>query len=205
MIFLALVVVAVIITYLVLWIVVVTVTYKIVRRRGATRKTAWYAAGLACLIMFLIPFWDWVPTIAAHRYYCWKDSGFTVYKTLDRWKQENPGVAETLVRTEGAPTVKEGNTLKYLLNQRFIWEVRDRHLPLLPVAIREDRLVDRTTNAVLARAVDVTTGCGGLMTSEQWWCSWKSWLKQGPCDITGKAEREFSEMRLAAERLGERR
>lgn len=197
-----LIVLAVVATYLVLWIVVVTVTYKVARRRGTTRKTAWYAAGLACLIMFLIPFWDWLPTVAAHRYYCWKDSGFTVYKTLDQWKQENPGVAETLVRTEGAPTVQEGNTLKYLLNQRFVWEAHYHHLPILPVTVYEDRLIDRTTSAVLARAVDVRTGCGIAMTSEKWWCNWKGWLDQGPCDITGKATGEFMEMEHAAARLG---
>jgi hypothetical protein len=36
--------------------------------------------------MYLIPFWDWLPTVAAHRYYCWKDSGFAVSKTLDQWR-----------------------------------------------------------------------------------------------------------------------
>jgi hypothetical protein len=116
-------------------------------------------------------------------------------------------VAETLRRKDSSEYAADPHTgtQTHFLNQRFMWEIRHSDPPLLPVTIREDRVVDRTTNAVLARAVDVRTGCGGLMTSEQWCCSWKSWLEQGPCDLTGKAEREFSEMRLAAERLGERR
>jgi hypothetical protein len=200
-----LIVAAVAATYLILWIVVVTITYKVVRRRGGTRKTAWYAAGLAFLIMYLIPFWDWLPTVAAHRYYCWKDSGFTVYKTLDQWKQENPGVAETLTwkdRSDLTIDPRDGIQTVFL-NQRFTWETRHFALPLLPVRIREYRLVDRKTNGVLARAVDVPTGCGNPMVSDKW-CSWKGWLDQGPCDITGKATGEFMEMETAAKKLGGR-
>jgi hypothetical protein len=201
-----LIVLAVVATYVVLWIVVVTVTYKVVRRRGTTRKTAWYAAGIAFVIMFLIPFWDWLPTVAAHRYYCWKDSGFTVYKTLDQWKQENPGVAETLRWKDPSDYTADprNGTRTIFLNQRFIREKRQGDLPLLPVTVYEDRLIDRTTNAVLARVVYVGTGCGGLMTSGEWWCNWKGWLDQGPCDITGKAKGEFMEMETAARKLGGR-
>ena len=196
-----LIVLAVAVAYLVLWLVVVTVTYWIAKRKGASRKKAWLAAGIACLVMYLIPFWDWLPTVAAHRYYCWKDSGFTVYKTLDQWKAENPGVAETLVPTKGAPSDRQGSTTSYFLNQRFIWEIHYRHLPLLPMTVYEHRLVDGKTNDVLARAVDVGTGCGIPMTSNEF-CSWKGWLDQGPCDITGKAVGEFMAMEAAASKLG---
>ena len=48
----------------------------------------------AVLVMYLIPFWDWLPTIATHRYSCTTQSGFWIYKTLDQWKKENPGVME---------------------------------------------------------------------------------------------------------------
>jgi hypothetical protein len=50
----------------------------------------------AVLVMWLIPFWDWIPTVVVHQYYCATESGFWVYKTLDQWKKENPGVMETL-------------------------------------------------------------------------------------------------------------
>jgi hypothetical protein len=198
-----LIVLAVAVAYLLLWLVVVTVTYRIAKRKGASRKKAWVAAGIACLLMYLIPFWDWLPTVAAHRYYCWKDSGFTVYKTLDQWKAENPGVAETLRwkdLSDHSVDPRTGNQTVFL-NQRFLWETHYRHLPILPVTIYEDRLVDRETNAILARAVDLGTGCGNPMTSNEF-CSWKGWLDQGRCDITGRATREFMEMETAARKLG---
>ena len=198
-----LIVLAVVVAYLILWIVVVTVAYRIAKRKGASRKTTWVAAGIACLIMYLIPFWDWLPTVAAHRYYCWRDSGFTVPKTLEQWKAENPGVAETLKwkNASGNTTDPLTGTWTVFLNQRFLWETRYRHLPILPVTIYEHRLVDRKTDAMLARVVDLGTRCGNPMVSGEL-CGWKTWLHQGPCDITGRAEREFMEMEHAAERLG---
>src|SRR5512139_2322074 len=51
----------------------------------------------AVLVMYMIPLWDWVPTVAVHQFYCAKDAGFWVYKTPDQWRVENPGVLETLV------------------------------------------------------------------------------------------------------------
>lgn len=60
----------------------------------SAKKWGWGAA----LVMYMIPFWDWIPTVAVHQFYCAKDSGFWVYKTLDQWKAENPGVMEGLVR-----------------------------------------------------------------------------------------------------------
>jgi hypothetical protein len=197
------IVLAVLLLYLGLWVATLIITYHVATRRGAPPSRAWRATGVAFLVMYLLLFWDWLPTVAAHRYYCWKDSGFTVYQTLDQWKQENPGVAETLRWKDPSDYAADPRTgtQHYFLNQRFIWEIRDSDLPLVPVTIREDRLVDRKTNEVLARAVDLGTGCGGPMTSDTF-CSWKSWLNQGPCDITGKAVGEFHAMVTAAKRLG---
>ena len=80
--------------YLLISIGVVVGTVSYARKHGrSVKRWGWGAA----LVMWLIPFWDWLPTVAAHQYYCATESGFWVYKTLDQWKKENPGVAETLV------------------------------------------------------------------------------------------------------------
>ncbi|MBK7764911.1 MAG: hypothetical protein IPI44_01795 [Sulfuritalea sp.] len=64
------------------------------RKHGkSTKRWGWGAA----LVMYLIPFWDWIPTVAVHQYYCATEAGFWVYKTPEQWKKENPGVMETLV------------------------------------------------------------------------------------------------------------
>src|SRR4051812_6042339 len=55
------------------------------------------------LIIYLPVFWDHIPTIMAHRYHCDKEAGIWIYKTVDQWKAENPGVFETLIVNNGAP------------------------------------------------------------------------------------------------------
>jgi hypothetical protein len=75
------------------------------------------------LVMYHLVFWDWVPTVVAHQYYCATEAGFWVYKTVDEWKAENPGVMETLVASKGAPSARKGDmqnyTDTYFLNKRI--------------------------------------------------------------------------------------
>jgi hypothetical protein len=119
----------------------------------------------AALVMFLIPGWDWMPTVVAHKYYCEKEAGFWVYKTLDQWKVENPGVMETLVANKGAPSREErfddghGRTDTYLLNDRFNWIVNQQDIsPWLPIILKEQQVKDVQKNEVLARYVDFASG-----------------------------------------------
>ena len=82
--------------YLLISIGVVTLAVKSARQQGANAKgLGWTAA----LVMYLIPFWDLLPTIAADQYNCARYAGLFVYKTVDRWKELNPGVFETLSLT----------------------------------------------------------------------------------------------------------
>jgi len=46
--------------------------------------------------MYNLVFWDLIPTLAMHKYYCANEAGFWVYKTPEQWVKENPGVAKTL-------------------------------------------------------------------------------------------------------------
>jgi len=48
------------------------------------------------IIMFMTVFWDLIPVYAVHNYQCKNNAGFIIYKTLDEWKLENQGVAQTL-------------------------------------------------------------------------------------------------------------
>jgi hypothetical protein len=114
----------------------------------------------AALVMFLIPCWDWIPTVVAHKYYCEKEAGFWVYKTLDQWKAENPGV---LLNLEGRSTNTHNEEHEYTethqLNQRINWVIKLRGLSsILQISKREESLVDGKNNEVLARLVDFSRG-----------------------------------------------
>jgi hypothetical protein len=167
--------------YVLVSIIVVTITYRTAKSNGAPEPRVRRAAGVAALVMYLLLFWDWVPTVVAKQYYCRTQGGFSHYKTLDQWKAENPGVAETLVAPTLAPYTKEDSVTTFLLNQRFAWEARQQHLPLLSVIVYENRLVDRKTGELLARQGNVGTGDASPLVGG----SWKVWLDQGPCDGPG--------------------
>jgi hypothetical protein len=119
----------------------------------------------AALVMYLIPFWDWIPTVAMHRYYCETEAGFWVYKTPEQWKQENPGVMEALVANKGAPSRDEQfddghrRTTTYLLNERFNWVVTQQDISnVLPIIRTEQLVTESKRNEVLARYVDFASG-----------------------------------------------
>jgi hypothetical protein len=112
------------------------------------------------------PFWDWIPTVATHQFYCAKDSGFWVYKTLDQWEAENPGVIEGLVSNNGLVRKSVGDGQNYtdtsFLNSRFNWLVKKTGPSLFNRWRWEQELVDGKTNGVLARYVDFSTGNGHI-------------------------------------------
>jgi hypothetical protein len=144
----------------------------------SVKKWGWGAA----LVMYLIPFWDWIPTLAVHQYYCQKEAGFWVYKTLDEWKRENPGVAETLVANKGYPSKHEGDMANYtttnFLNSRFNLVVKHRGPLFLHRWLREDALVDAKTSEVLSRYVDFSTS---QQRRQAGWSGWKFWLDNRQC------------------------
>ncbi len=75
--------------YLLIAIGVVSWAMSYAKKNGKrVMRWGWGAA----FVMFLIPFWDWIPTVAAHKYYCATEAGFWVYKTPEQWKRENPNM-----------------------------------------------------------------------------------------------------------------
>jgi hypothetical protein len=90
---LGLVVLFVIGIYFVLSLVVTIFAAHQADKRG---KNPWVWGGLAAFAMYNLVFWDLIPTLVMHKYYCSTQAGFWVYKTPEQWKAENSGVAETL-------------------------------------------------------------------------------------------------------------
>lgn len=177
--------------------------------RAKDGKSAIRRGLVAALVMFLIPCWDWIPTVVAHKYYCEKEAGFWVYKTLDQWKAENPGVIEGLVANAGAPSRYEqfddghGEASTYLLNDRFHWIVTQQDFTnLLPIIRVEQQVKDLKRNEVLARYVDFGAGnsVGNYEGSQG---PMKFWLRNGHCIGGGNnqdALRNFRNLFMGAEK-----
>ena len=142
----------------------------------STLRWGWGAA----LAMYLLVFWDWIPTVVAHKYYCDTQAGFWVYKTPEQWKQENPGVMETLISNKGQVSKSVGDNNNFIdtnyMNQRFIY-VNKHHGPLWFNRWRhEQEIIDGKTNDTIAREVNFSTS---QERRQAGWSGWKFWLDSG--------------------------
>ena len=130
------------------------------KNNKSAKRWGWGAA----FVMYSIVFWDWIPTVTVHQFYCAKDSGFWVYKTLDQWKAENPGVMETLVANKGDPSTSQGDMQNFIdthfWNQRIISKFEKSGPFIYKVWRHEQTIIDAKTGEVLSRFVDFSTGNG---------------------------------------------
>jgi hypothetical protein len=144
--------------YLALSIVAVRFVVHWARRRG---RSVWGWGVLAGFVMYNLVFWDWIPTIVAHDYYCKKEAGFWVYKTPEQWKKENPGVAETLKESLARKRQEDlGNTRRFWLTQRFYEDVV-RVRVLHSLGRTEKKFFDAKTGELIARSINFYRGASG--------------------------------------------
>lgn len=141
--------------------------------RGWKGSKRWLGAACGFLIVYLPVFWDWLPTVVAHKYYCEKEAGFWVYKTVEQWKTENPGVMEGLASYNNNPggfnvnwpsQHEQRNDGHNKINANHINERFDEIVSwqdissVLPIIRKENVLFDIKKKAVIARYVDFGTG-----------------------------------------------
>ena len=149
--------------YLLIAISVVRWAIRYARDSGRSAKRwGWGAA----FVMYSLVFWDWLPTVAVHQYYCATESGFWVYKTLDKWKAENPGVMGTLTTQRVWPSKHVGDMKNYvstdIINQRFNYVFKKNGPFLFNRWRHEQAILDSKTSEVLARHIDFSTGNGNV-------------------------------------------
>ena len=141
--------------------------------------------GLGGFLLVVLPvFWDFVPTVVTWRSFCNQDAGLKVYKTVEQWKQENPGVAETLTYSDRVDLETFDGGDRYFLNQRFSWETR-REIPKeWGIHQSDESLIDRQTNQVIAHYRDYSTAVYGSMTGGHGGGlrAWKLWMARNTCE-----------------------
>jgi hypothetical protein len=159
--------------YLAVVVVVTRAAYRWAKGKGLSKTKCRLAAAGGFLVVYLPVFWDHIPTVVAHQYYCAKDSGFWVYKTVDQWKAENPRVMERLLSYNKNPggfnvewpsrhELRDDGRNKISTNQvneRFIVVVSWQDISdILLITKHESVLIDVKTNDVLARYADFGAG-----------------------------------------------
>jgi len=161
--------------------------------KNRSRKLAIYSGTTVFLAIFLPVFWDWIPTIIAHDYYC-KQTGVTEFKPVEQWKKENPGVWETLRDYNSDEWYEARKDRKYLdyqgqryertpINPRISrYKSRIRHEPLL-VFTTTYLVYDEGKQEVLAMSKSTGSGPGNTLElgSDYGWSGFKLWLGKKPC------------------------
>jgi hypothetical protein len=154
----------------------------------------------AALGMYLMVFWDWIPTVVAHKYYCATEAGFWVYKTPEQWKKENPGVMEGLVSNKGQVRdyVENGDSYTRTghMNQRFNYVGKRSNQLLFNRWRHEQEIIDSKTNKTIARELDFSTSQQPLQAG---WSGWKFWLYRERCG--DYAHRDNGDMSSIANQL----
>ena len=167
--------------YLAISIFIVRGTARWARRTGRGVKRWAFAAAFG---MYLLVFWDHIPTLMLHKYYCATKAGFWVYKTPEQWKAENPGVAETLTWKSNPPDYKVPNiTEGYRLNERFAWVIRREQASVLPVRLHYESIIDVKTGETMVKRIVVGSGYGNfLVGGGESWNVLKFWVGAELCD-----------------------
>jgi hypothetical protein len=156
-----------------------TWTYRARRRKGQSQRAAFVWAMAAVALLSLPITWDAIPTWIAFEHYSRNEAGVKILKTLEQWKAENPGVAETLepyrLRDKRANVTRLANgKLRYPLNDRFAYDTWKRDQLFLSVYANSYEVIDRKSGEVLMRYVEVGSGNPGGLASggERWWAFW---------------------------------
>lgn len=173
--------------------------------RKATRlgKRGWVWGGVAAFAMYNLVFWDLIPTLVMHKYYCATEAGFWIYKTPEQWDAENPGVRESLPEenAKGSPSsyaeFENGHGIAhtYRLNEYFKWVVSQHDVSmLLPIIRTEEEVKDAKKNEILARYVGFSTG-NAVKNTVGPPGPLKFWLSRKQCDGGGSGKDALSEFR----------
>lgn len=181
--FLGLVVLALPLTLMIIILIALVLATTLFSAKAARKgKSAWGWGLLGFLVVFLPIFWDWIPTVVAHKYYCATEAGFWVYKTPEQWKKENPGVMETLTTQKNPPHEFVGDENNSTNTTFWNDRIKTIHISEGPIFLhrwkREDELIDIKTNERLARYVDFSAS---QQRREPGWSGWKFWLDSRFC------------------------
>ena len=181
-----------ILLYLAVLVGATVLGYQWAKWRGWPPGKRWSAAAVGFLVIFLPMFWDWMPTVWLHSYYCEKYAGLTVSKTPEQWKKENPGVAESLVRQDPPKQIGSEQAYYMQLNQRFRREAQRSEKPLWLIE-RQNRTVDSKTGELMVRLINFSTGQSGRIEEFR---DIKIWMNRGSCKREGQAIRrkEFGQL-----------
>jgi hypothetical protein len=166
----------------------------------ANNKRPWLWGGLAAFVMYNLVFWDLIPTLVMHKYYCGTQAGFWVYKTPDQWMKENTDLKAEDLRSEGEKMYLGSHTAGWIwnfphkpfknnhdrrvamINSRVYFDSEDikKVSRVLPIHKFTSFIADAKNDERLAQQVTFGSGYGNPMTTGGI-LGFKSWLASDNC------------------------
>ena len=165
---------------------------KVAHWAKVSNGKTWLWGGLAAFIMYNLVFWDWIPTLIAHKYYCSTQAGFWIYKTPEGWQKENPEMKENVsYKEQGSPNSKDylGQEIKYgwktsfFLNKRTHIKIEETvisNVPLISLRRREETLFDARKKFILIKKITFETGHSSGAPRDL--SDFKFWINFKPCN-----------------------
>lgn len=131
------------------------------------KRSPWRWGALAAFVMYNLVFWDFIPTLVMHKYYCSTEAGFWVYKTPEQWKTENPkmkekvGYDETSTDDFRQEKITGGFRTRFSVNKRskveFVREVTTI-ASFIKIQRAEESLFDAKNNILLTKKNSFSAG-----------------------------------------------
>jgi hypothetical protein len=195
-----------------IWITRATVNWA-----KRNNRSQWCWGGLTAFAMYSLVFWDFIPTLIAHKYYCATEAGFWVYKTPEQWQQENPSLTAGELRPLGKsemlwdfpykqlPNDPKKNVL--MINERiYLDSAYERNIAgVIPIHKFTSFIADSHDESRLAQLVTFGSGYGNPMTTGGL-MGFKFWLATSTCNgLTNMGERspDYTSFIKKIIRLGE--
>ena len=164
--------------YLLVAFLIVRATVRWAKRTGRSpTKWGWVSA----LAIYLLVFWDHIPTLIAHEVLCRTVPEVKIYKTFEQWRAEHRDERKpTAIASERGFEKDRDGRLVSMANSRFGNRGLNSHIGPLSTRIMSDQIIAYPTEEVLIERLAVGSGYGSLGASTSWQAM-KVWLNLESC------------------------
>ena len=157
----------------------------------ANNRKPWLWGSLAAFVMYNLMFWDLIPTLVMHKYYCDTQAGFWVYKTPEQWVKENPNLELKPSDKQTYEGTDNDHVATEFINQRMNYVSKINPASAwLPIYKMENYLEDSTTKKMLILYKNYIVGYRERNGVGQL----KLWMKSEDCDVGNKALIPFGDV-----------
>ena len=172
--------------YFLLTILAVYWGYRFAKRKY---QKGWLGGVVAFLLMYHLVFWDFIPVLIMHKYYCSTQAGYWVYKTPEEWVEEHPEVwgqdwSDSIQwkRESLSDTYRYQRTRANISNDIYYEYEKDLYYSHAIIST-QNKIYDSKSNEILAKMIDYETGSPGLYSSGshiKGYSIWQ-WIYGGHC------------------------